>query len=148
MPSRCRLLAVWMSLVLLPLASAAAEDILWLADVDQACEMAARDRRPILVYVKSANCPHCQRMDQKTFSDPQLAAEIDQTWIAVKIDPQRHAEFIKANEITAFPTLLVVSPDMIEFDRVKGFRTSAQVHKRLDSARRAILAEEGQTLRR
>jgi thiol:disulfide interchange protein len=143
-----RVFAVFTPLLLALSVSAAAEDISWLCDIDEALEIAARDHRPLLVYVTMPDCVHCDRMDQRTFTDPQLAAEISETCVPVKIGAQHHAGFIKANQIKAFPTLLVVSPDKIEIDRIKGFQTSAQVHQRLNAARRMIIAEDEKTLRR
>jgi len=114
--------------------SPAAADVPWLSDVNHAYEVAARDRRPLLVYVTMSGCPHCTRMDQRTFTDPQLAAEIGETCVPVKIDAQRHSGFIKAHQVKAFPTLLLLSPDKTVIDRAKGYLTPTQVHQRLNAA--------------
>jgi thioredoxin-like negative regulator of GroEL len=140
--------ALFIAFVLAAATPAHAEDIEWSADLDQAWDVATQDQCPILVYITTSNCPHCIRMNQKTFADPQLASEINQTCVPVKIDAQRHADFVKANQITAFPALLVVAPDKRLLDHAKGFQTPAQIRERLETAQRILIAERQKSSRR
>jgi hypothetical protein len=66
----------------------------------------------------------------------------------VKVDAQNRTAFVKAYQIKAYPTLLLLAPDKTVIDSVKGYQTPAQVHKRLNAARRAVTAEERKTVRR
>ena len=87
-------------------------------------------------------------MDQQTLTDPQLAAEIAQGFVPVKVDAQNRSAIVKAYQIKAYPTLLLLAPDKTVIDSIRGYQTPAQVHKRLNAARRIMTADERKTLRR
>ena len=63
-------------LTILMAGAAWAEDIQWLRSAEQAASIAAQSGKPILVYVRSANCHYCDLMQTNVWQDPETVATV------------------------------------------------------------------------
>ncbi len=53
---------------------------------------AARRDVPVLVSIGYSTCHWCHVMARESFSDPQIAAVLNETFVAIKVDREEHAE--------------------------------------------------------
>lgn len=63
------------------------EKIKWLT-IEQAAERMKKEPRKILIDVYTDWCGWCKKMDKETFTDPQVAALVNQHFYAVKFDAE------------------------------------------------------------
>lgn len=79
----------------------------WFHDREAAFAEARRLRRPILIDVYQDDCGGCVKLDDVTFADPSVAAEVASRFVALKLDLFADREFTRANQIFWTPTLLI-----------------------------------------
>lgn len=118
-------------LVASPLSAA---DVAWQSDVDAAWQTSVRENRPLLVFLTSSGCRYCSMMKQKTYSDPTIAAKIEQSFVPVAVDASRVAWLVKQMEVSGYPTTLIISPEAEVLDHLKGYVAPERLLPRLDQA--------------
>ena len=62
-----------------------------------------------------------------------MSAFVNQQFVPVLVNADKHKELMQHLKITSIPTLLVVSPDMVIMNRMNGFQTQAQLHPKLQN---------------
>lgn len=94
--------------------------IQWVKNEKEAYELATMQNKPILVDGWAEWCVACKQMDSTTFQDASVVLEIEENWIALKLDL---TEFNEANEALAakygmpgLPTLVFI-PSNGELDK-------------------------------
>ncbi len=115
-------------------ASASAEDIAWHTDLNKAWIQARAEQRPLLMFVVRDGCTFCDQMKAKTYADAQVANEINESYVALIIDPKQRAGFAKDFKIRAYPTTLVISPQSKVLDRMKGYLPPDKFRQHLTDA--------------
>jgi len=87
-----------------------AADILWRPWGREAFDEAAAADKPILLCLTAVWCHWCQQMDETTYSEPDLIALINETFIPVRVDadqyPHVHDRYIAAG----WPTNAFLTP--------------------------------------
>ncbi len=93
-----RLLLLPLALLLLSVtADAQVEWLTW----EQAMAKQAISPKPIMVDVYTDWCGWCKEMDRRTFSDPAIAAEIQDKFYAVKLNAERSGDLTFRGKIFA-----------------------------------------------
>ena len=64
----------------------------WFAWGAEAFEEAARRDVPVLVSIGYSTCHWCHVMARESFSDPQLAQQLNSRFVAIKVDREEHPE--------------------------------------------------------
>ncbi|ADB17844.1 hypothetical protein Psta_3180 [Pirellula staleyi DSM 6068] len=107
------------ALALLLVASLASgqDQIRWTADFRQACEMAAEQRRLVLLHFYSDDCPPCVKLDRNVFSQADVATAIDRNYVAVKVHVKQNPQLAMRYQIRQWPTDVIVSPSGLEVFR-------------------------------
>ena len=101
--------------------------IQWESSIQAAVNQAQRSGLPIVVQVSAPWCPHCQRMKQETWTNPQLAGLINQNFVAVTVNSDEQRDFVRQMGIKSLPTTLIVAPDLKIMNRVQGFQSAQQL---------------------
>lgn len=128
-----RLLAVACGAVLLTGSSAAQAEVHWSEDIESSLKSANAQQRLVLMKFTATWCGPCRKMEAVTFGDPAVANLVNQNFVPVLVDGDKHKDLVKHLQVVAFPSLLVVSPDMVILHREKGFKTAKQLMPKLQA---------------
>lgn len=124
------------------------EEIGWLHDAEQAWTRSVSEGRPLLLFITRSNCKFCTKMKSETFVNAAVAAQINADFVPLAIDPKTDPELIKELKITAFPTMLIISPDAVTLDRIKGYLPPREFQKRLTrSSTQMLVSQPGSVVR-
>ncbi len=119
------------------ISAATAEEISWATDPEQALQEAADSGKPVLMQFTASWCVYCKRMEKSTFTSEEVAERINEDFVAVRVDADKHKDLVKDLEIKGLPAILVVSPDLEILHRISGFQTAEALMTELDKADRA-----------
>lgn len=130
--------ALWGSLlsVALMVTPAQAEDykgferartIDWRSSYRQAVDEANRDGKPLVVCVTASWCGPCRQMKQLTFNDSRVIDIVQAQFVPYMIDADEHPELVTAFGIEAYPTTMVIAPDLSILKRLPGFQAPSDL---------------------
>jgi len=90
---------------------------------DHALQAAATDHKLLLIDFMTDWCRWCDTLDARTYSDRGVTNYVDRYFVPFKIDAEKGdgIALAKKHGVRAFPTILVVSPDGEEIDRIVGY---------------------------
>ena len=116
---------------------AGAEEVQWLRSAVQAASLAEETGKPILVYVRSANCHYCDLMQSNVWQDPLAASAINRDFIPLKLTREENPEAIEVLKIKGFPSTIIFSGDRRYVDRLDGYVDSERFLKAVGKMRSA-----------
>ena len=123
----------WLMFLLALLASSAAsaEGIAWQTDVEAAWKQACDEERTLLIFISSNGCRYCTMMQNISFADPGVSNLVQHGYVAAAVNAQDVDWLIREQEITSYPTTLVILPSSDIVDRIKGYIKPAELKPRL-----------------
>ncbi len=74
-------------------------------------EIADRAGKPVLCSLTAPWCDWCERMDERAYSDPKLAANIGDSFVPVRVDVDRQPRIRERYNMGGFPTTVFLTPD-------------------------------------
>ena len=77
----------------------------------EAFETADRASKPVLCSLTAPWCEWCRRMDERSYSDPKLAANIGDSFLPVRVDVDRHPRVRERYNMGGFPTTVFLTPE-------------------------------------
>lgn len=113
--------------------SSALADVRWSTDIEQSLQAAAQARKPVLMEFTAPWCVYCKRMEKTTFADPVVADRINQHFVAIQVDADRHKDLVKQLQVRGLPAILIVSPDLTIIERISGYQTPEALVQKLDA---------------
>lgn len=117
-----RFAGVLTPLVLLLTVGANAEEPFAPGGVKQACALAKKTHRIVLIDFYTTWCGPCKNLDRFTWSDPKVRRWLVQKAVCRKIDAEKETALAKQYKIDAYPTILLLKPNGKEIDRLVGYR--------------------------
>lgn len=114
----------------------------WRTSYKQACEEAGRRKRPILVKITASWCGPCRQMQQLTFTDERLRRRLRKDFVLLELDADENPDLITGFHVEAFPTTLVVSPELKVVSRMTGFKSAGDLMSSLELVKRSPLDED------
>ena len=124
------------------------EEIAWLRDADKAWAEAVKADRPLVLFITRPNCRYCKKMKSVTFADAEVSAQINSSFVPLVIDPKTDAALIKELKIASFPTTLIISPEAVTLERIKGYLPPQEFLERLDRSSTPATASNTRSSRR
>ena len=73
-------------------------------------EIAARDEEPLLLSLSATWCDSCHEMDRATYDDPRIAANVNDRFVPVRVDVDRHPRARERYNAGSFPSTTFVTP--------------------------------------
>jgi thioredoxin-related protein len=123
-------------------AATATPEIAWLNSATEAARLSQETGKPILVYVRSKNCYYCDLLQQNTWQDPTVRAQVMRDMIPLKLTLEENKEAVQTMKVKGFPSVIVFSPRREYISRIDGYVTAAQFQSRLEQVNIASLAPE------
>lgn len=87
-----------------------ASDIHWRHWGEEAFEAAARADRPVLLNLTAVWCSWCQRLDETTYSDPEIIGLINEELIPVRVDADKQPHVQERYIAGGWPTNAFLTP--------------------------------------
>jgi YHS domain-containing protein len=104
----------------------------WTQTYETALSESQRLKRPLLIHFHAEWCVPCRRMDRDVLNSPELAAQLKQAFVGVKVDADRHPELLKKYGVRSLPSDLVVSPDGKILIQTQGYQEKGNYVARLE----------------
>ncbi|MCH8829125.1 MAG: thioredoxin family protein [Planctomycetes bacterium] len=104
-------------------AEPASKSVRWSNNFTEAKKTARRLKRPLLVHFYAGWCKPCRRMERETLHSRQLAKQIGDRFIAVKVNTDREAGLVKRYGISVLPTDLIIDSSGRTVSRTEGYQS-------------------------
>ncbi|HIE98585.1 MAG TPA: DUF255 domain-containing protein [Planctomycetes bacterium] len=108
-----------------------AAHVSWSPNVESALRTANDTNRLVLMKFTAEWCGPCKKFERETFSRPAVAQFVNQNFVPVLVDIDKHKELAAHLKITGVPALLIVSPEMVILSRTTGFQTEQKLLPKL-----------------
>ncbi len=115
----------------------------WRRSYKQAADEARQRRRPILVKITATWCGPCRQMQQLTFTDERVRRRLRRDFVLLELDADEHPALVAGFRVEAYPTTLVVSPDLKVVKRMTGFQSAGDLVSVLELVRSKDAPAEG-----
>lgn len=106
--------------------------ISWRTSYAAAADEAAREGRPLLIEFTAVWCGACRQMQQLTFRDRRVIEYVESAYVPLVIDADEHSDLVSGFRIEAFPTTLVVSPELKVVKRLTGYQSASTLLPELE----------------
>ncbi len=104
-----------------------APSIQWKTSYRRATDEAVREGKPVLVRVTASWCGPCQQMKQLTFTDSRVVELVQSNFVPLLIDADEHPELVSSFKVEAYPTTIVISPELTIVKRLTGFQSASSL---------------------
>ncbi|GAB3668185.1 DUF255 domain-containing protein [Halopiger thermotolerans] len=66
---------------------------------------------PVLLSLTATWCDHCHEMDAETYAEPRIAANINDSFVPIRVDVDRHPRVRDRYNMGGFPSTVFLAPD-------------------------------------
>ncbi|MGH7504529.1 MAG: DUF255 domain-containing protein [Longimicrobiales bacterium] len=87
-----------------------AHEIRWRSWGPEPLAEAGREEKPVLLNLTAAWCTWCHRLDETTYSDPELIDLLNEHFVAVRVDADRHPHVQDRYIAGGWPTTAFLTP--------------------------------------
>ncbi|SNZ06301.1 hypothetical protein SAMN06269185_1121 [Natronoarchaeum philippinense] len=74
-------------------------------------EIADRTGKPVLLSLSATWCSWCHEMDGETYSEPRIAANVNDGFVPVRVDVDRHPRVRERYNMGGFPSTVFLTPE-------------------------------------
>lgn len=92
---------------------------------------AQESNKPILVYISMPNCPHCNRMLDRTFCDPAISALVKGSFETMQASRYTHTVLVEKLHVKWYPTTVLVGSNNKILDTIEGYVDTGTFKHRL-----------------
>jgi thioredoxin-related protein len=110
----------WGAILLSSCAKKVPEGIQWASSLEDALKSAQKEDRHIIADFYSEKCPWCDRLEDSTFTHPEVIA-LSKDMIFVKAEAKEDTALRDQYEIAGFPTVILMKSSGEEIDRIYGY---------------------------
>jgi len=90
---------------------AAATKVEWREWGPEAFAVAERSGKPVLLALTAPWCEDCHEMDRTTYSEPRIAANVNDGFVPVRVNVDRHPRVRDRYNMGGFPSTVFTTPD-------------------------------------
>ena len=120
-----------------------AAQLAWRRSYKQAADEARQRSRPILIKITATWCGPCRQMHQLTFTDERVRRRLRRDFVLLELDADEHSQLVADFRVEAYPTTLVVSPELQIVKRMTGFQSAGDLVSTLELVRNKDAPDEG-----
>jgi thioredoxin-related protein len=103
----------------------------WHHDLSQAIKITRAEQRPMLLFITTDGCAYCHLMEQNTFSDAAVAADVAGSFIATSVNAAQQTEVAQKLGIRLFPTTVIITASDGVVDTIDGYVGSDELRARI-----------------
>ena len=98
----------------------------WLTDYDAGISKAKAEGKVVLIDFYADWCSWCKTLDRETYGNGEVASYLNGNLVCIKINVEENISLSNNYNITALPTIVFLSDDGMEVDRIVGYMPSDQ----------------------
>lgn len=98
-----------------------ADTVAWRTSMKQAAADAEKSGKPMLIQFTAEWCGYCHKMLRETYTDATVIKQVNQHFIPVVLDADEHERLVSVIGVSAFPTTVILSPQLDVEARIEGF---------------------------
>ena len=121
-----------LTLAMIAASDANAQKIAWQSDINHAAQTSQKTKKPMLIEVGASWCGYCKKMQRETFQNAHIAKHVNACFIPVSIDADAEKKLVQSMGVRAFPTTVIVSPEMRIVQVIEGFQSAAEFDGHLE----------------
>ena len=110
-----------------------ADHVNWSSDVETGLRSARQSGRLVLMKFTADWCGYCKKMERETFTRPAVASLVNEQFVPILVDADKHQDLVQHLKIKGLPAILVVSPEMAILTRISGYQTEAKLMPQLQA---------------
>ncbi len=95
-------------------------DITWARDYASGLKQARQTRRPLLLSFHTPGCGWCAKLDEETFTDPQVV-DLSHRYVCVRIDSDIDADACTHYQVLEYPLTILADPQGSPLLRLPGY---------------------------
>ena len=118
----------------------------FVSDFASGGRVAAEQSRPLLVFFALPQCVNAQQMMETTFCDKEIC-KLSQRFICVLVDSSKNAALCEERNVKVFPTILLLSAQGTEIQRMSGRQNADQLSVQMQVALQSTASQLNSTVR-
>ncbi|MGZ0174439.1 MAG: thioredoxin fold domain-containing protein [Planctomycetales bacterium] len=108
-----------------------AAELNWGSDLKKAATESQKTGKPILITFTASWCHYCHKLLDETFTDQEVVAQVNEYFVPVVLDADENERAVQLLGIEAFPSTVVISPELNVLGRIRGFHPAPQMARQL-----------------
>jgi len=112
--------------------SGSAAELKWGNDLKKAAAESQKTGKPILITFTASWCHYCHKLLDETFADQKVIAQVNEYFVPVVLDADENERAVQLLGIEAFPSTVVISPELNVLGRIRGFHPAPQMARQLE----------------
>ena len=108
-----------------------AAGVQWGNDLKKAAAESQKTGKPILITFTASWCTYCHQLIGETFTDQKVIARVNKYFVPVVLDADKNERAVQLLGIEAFPSTIVISPELNVLGRITGFHKAPQMSQHL-----------------
>lgn len=116
-------------------------------DYRQGIELAAAERKPMLLFFTAAWCHYCHQMAAEAFNDANVVG-LSEQFVCVLVDADREPDICQYYGVRSYPTIQFVSATGRPLNRMVGKRAASELAQQMYAALNRLATTPVETPRR
>lgn len=105
----------------------------WTENIGHAMKQHRETGRPMIVYFTADYCGYCRKMERDTWSAPKVVRRMQDGFVALKVDAEKHPELVKRLGVEGLPATILFNSEGERVQTLSGYSRSGTVIEFLDS---------------
>ena len=107
----------------------------WQPSLQEAHKVATAQNKPMLLVFGAEWCHFCKKLEKETLDSPQMAAYVNESFVAVHLDADKDKKAVEILKISGLPCSVVLSPGAEMLGRIEGYHQAPAFHQQLMAAK-------------